>query len=187
MTLVILLLRLMQRVAIPAPAMRLCTKGVLVMERLEGVPMVTGLRKQFAAIAKSRGQTLEELEAEQKAKIEAGTLAKLSLVEDATQFQSFNRMLRLQRWAMTPLRMCWNWSFGVVAGRWEPAEGIGAGPGGELLSLGELLQTLADVSGAATIHAHLQSRTAAAQMPPQRLVQQRRHVQHHELDGWSPC
>ena len=47
------------------------------MERLPGVPMVAGLRKQFKAIAESRGQTLEELEAEQKAKIEAGTLEKL--------------------------------------------------------------------------------------------------------------
>jgi hypothetical protein len=66
-----------QRVAIPVPATSLCTKGVLVMERLPGVPMVAGLRKQFKAIAESRGQTLEELEAEQKAKIEAGTLEKL--------------------------------------------------------------------------------------------------------------
>jgi hypothetical protein len=55
-------------------------------------------------------------------------------------------MLRLRQSIMAPLRMCWNCSVGLVAGRWEQVEGIGAGPGGELLSLGELLQTLADVS-----------------------------------------
>ena len=137
---------MVQRVAIPAPAMLLCTKSVLVMERLPGVPMIAGLRKQFAAIAKSRGQTLEQLEADQKAKIEAGTLAKLSLSEDAAQFQGINRMLRLQRWAVAPLQICWNYSLGHFIGRWEQAEGIGAGPDGDLLSLGELLQTLADVS-----------------------------------------
>jgi len=146
MTIWILTNAMLQRIAIPAPAMMLCTKGVLVMERLPGVPMVAGIRNQFGAIAKSRGQSLEELEAEQKAKIDAGTLAKLSLSEDAAQFKSFNRMLRLRQSAVAPLRMCWNCSVGLVAGRWEQAEGIGAGPGGELLSLGELLQTLADVS-----------------------------------------
>ena len=121
---------------------------MLVMERLPGVPMVAGLRKQFGAVAKSRGQTLAELEAEQKAKIEAGTLAKLSLSEDAAQFRSFNRMLRLQQWALAPARVCWNCSVGLVAGSWERAEGMGAGPGGELLSLGELLQTLGAFSQA---------------------------------------
>ena len=70
-----------------------------------------------------------------------------SLSEDAEQFGSFNKMLRWQRAAVAPLRLCWNCTLGVVgAGRWEAKDGMGAGPGGELLSLGELLQTLADVS-----------------------------------------
>ena len=57
-------------------------------------------------------------------------------------------MLRVQRWAVAPLRLTWNFSLGLAAGQWQPGEALGAGPGGELLSLGSLLTTLADV------HAH---------------------------------
>ena len=135
------------RVYIPRAAMPLCTKGVLVMERLPGVPMVAGLKKQFGAIAESHGQTLAELEADREAQIEAGTLKKMSLSEDAAQFGIFNRMLRWKRYATAPFQFCWNCSLGLVPPlRWEAVEGMGCGPGGELLSLGELLTTLADVS-----------------------------------------
>ena len=89
------------RVYIPRAAMPLCTKGVLVMERLPGVPMVTGLKKQFNAIAESRGQTLAELEADQKAQIEAGTLKKLRVHRQSYPLHCFAGMclrdcLRLQ-------------------------------------------------------------------------------------------
>ena len=76
------------RVAIPKAALTLCTKGLLTMERLKGVPMVSGLKKQFGAIAESKGQTLEELQEEQKALIASGQLKRMSLDEDAAQFSS---------------------------------------------------------------------------------------------------
>ena len=63
-------------------------RGLLTMERLKGVPMVTGLKKQFGAIAESKGQTLEELQEEQKALIASGQLKRMSLDEDAAQFKS---------------------------------------------------------------------------------------------------
>ena len=70
----------------------------------------------------------------------------MSVCDDSVH--RYNRMLRVQRWAVAPLRLTWNFSVGLAAGRWEPGEALGAGPGGELLSLGSLLTTLADV------HAH---------------------------------
>jgi aarF domain-containing kinase len=135
-------------VAIPEMALPLCTKDLLVMERLPGVPMVTGLRRQFGALAALRGQTLQELEAEQKHLIRTGQLQKLSLDEDSVQFAGYNRMLRAKRWASLPLRTCWNWTAGMILGRWQHPARVGAGPNGELLSLGQLLTTLA------AVHAH---------------------------------
>ena len=136
-----------ERISIPAPLTPLCTRGVLVMERMPGVPLVKGLKNQFSAIAQSQGKSLAQLQAETKAKIEEGLLKRLSLAEDAAQFQQYNRMLRVKRWATAPLRCAWNWTVGLAAGQWE-LESVGAGPNGELLSLGSLLQTLVDV------HAH---------------------------------
>ena len=135
------------RVAIPAPATPLCTPGVLVMERWPGVPLVKGLKRQFTNIAHSQGKTLQQLEEETKTNIEAGLQERLSLSEDSVQFAHYNKMLRVHRWLTAPLRACWNYSVGLVAGQWVIGT-MGAGPNGELLSLVATLQTLADV------HAH---------------------------------
>ena len=137
-----------ERVAIPKPAQALCTKGVLVMERLPGVPMVAGLKQQFGALAKAQGKTLSELEVEQKEAIASGKVQMLSLQQDAEKFAHYNRLLRLKRWGAAPFRLAWNYSIGLIGARWDPPRPMGAGPNGELLSLGEALTTLADV------HAH---------------------------------
>jgi aarF domain-containing kinase len=53
------------RVRVPAPYLPLCTKSVLVMEEVEGAEKLsTALRRDFEAVAASRGVTLEALVAE---------------------------------------------------------------------------------------------------------------------------
>lgn len=56
-------------VQIPLPIMELCRPNVLVMERLEGVPLVQGVRAQYKRYAEAHGTTLEAMEEEQKEKV----------------------------------------------------------------------------------------------------------------------
>jgi aarF domain-containing kinase len=58
-------------VDIPRPVTELCTKRVLVMECLEGVSLMAGIKKQYSAIAAEQGKTLDQLQDEQRLKDEA--------------------------------------------------------------------------------------------------------------------
>jgi aarF domain-containing kinase len=60
--------------AIPLPVASLCTRRMLVMELLPGPKLIDGLRAYAKIHAESLGKTLEQLEAEGRAKIEAGEM-----------------------------------------------------------------------------------------------------------------
>ena len=55
-----------KRVYIPAPTLALCSKHILIMEMLQGVKLVDGIRSQYSRLAAVRGITSEELENMQK-------------------------------------------------------------------------------------------------------------------------
>jgi len=63
-----------KEVAVPQPVPELCTKRMLVMEKLPGPKLVDGLRRYGSIVAAKQGKTLEQLEQEARAKIEAGQL-----------------------------------------------------------------------------------------------------------------
>lgn len=68
-------------VRIPYPHMELCSKHILVMDYLEGVRLVDGIKAQYAEVAKEVGSTLEELEKERKEAIENGTFVFKTLAD----------------------------------------------------------------------------------------------------------
>lgn len=69
-------------VDIPEPHLELCSKSLLVMDMLEGVKLIDGIRSQYERLAKSLGKTMEELESEKIEKIKNGTFIFKSIEEE---------------------------------------------------------------------------------------------------------
>lgn len=59
-------------VQIPMPYTQICSKHILVMECLEGVKLVDGIRSRYKVVAEKMGKTLEQLETEQIALMKSG-------------------------------------------------------------------------------------------------------------------
>ena len=59
-------------VQIPKPYTQICSKHILVMECLEGVKLVDGIRSRYKIVAEKMGKTLEQLETEQIALMKSG-------------------------------------------------------------------------------------------------------------------
>eukprot|EP00300_Choanocystis_sp_HF-7_P034114 c4665_g1_i1.p1 GENE.c4665_g1_i1~~c4665_g1_i1.p1 ORF type:complete len:530 (+),score=118.97 c4665_g1_i1:15-1604(+) len=64
------LLKFTTEVVVPEPYLELCTRQVLVMEYLKGEKLVDGVRRVGSRLAKRQGKTLDQLEAEIRAKWE---------------------------------------------------------------------------------------------------------------------
>jgi aarF domain-containing kinase len=78
-------------VYIPKPYKQFCSQNLLVMEYLDGVKLVDGIRAQYGRIAAKAGLSLEELEAERKRAIESGVFKFRSIDEEkrASQWTKF--------------------------------------------------------------------------------------------------
>lgn len=77
-------------VRVPLPEEDYCSKHILVMEFLEGVRLVDGIRKQYRHVADHFGVTLEELEEERKMAIRNGTYQFKSLEEASVEAKSID-------------------------------------------------------------------------------------------------
>jgi aarF domain-containing kinase len=114
-------------VRVPLPLLDLCSRHILVMEYLDGVKLVDGVRRRFRAVAESRGLVLEELEAERKRQIQAGTYRFRTLAEAA---QDTARLRRIQWWydnflTANPLRQVFNASQALIS---RTASALGVEP-----------------------------------------------------------
>ncbi len=105
------------RVVIPEPKLSLCSKHILVMEFLQGVKLVDGIREQYKRIAKKMGVSVETLEAIQKAQITSKTLdearwERTSMERSAWLYDTFL--------TLNTLRVIYNYSiFRLVTGPFE--------------------------------------------------------------------
>ena len=102
------------QVCIPAPLHGLCTKRVLVMERLRGVTVMDAIRGYLAHTAEVEGTTLGEVEAAARAQMRAGTAG-----ADGSVAQSLAKTGAALRWRDAwgnVGRVAWNWSLGMVPG-----------------------------------------------------------------------
>lgn len=83
-------------VRIPKPYPHLCSKHILVMEFLDGVKLVDGIRKQFKRIAELSGRTLEDIERERREQIQNGTFKFKSIEESKAEKAYIDRMLMIK-------------------------------------------------------------------------------------------
>ena len=109
-------------VEIPAPHLELCSKHILVMDYLDGVKLVDGVRAQYARLAARSGRTLADLEEERKRDIINGTFKFRTIEEDRKETARIKWMIALHDTFMTlnPLRLCYNISLARLV--WGPAE-----------------------------------------------------------------
>ena len=103
-----------EQVCIPAPLQRLCTKRVLVMERLRGVTVMDAIRGYLEHTAEAQGKTLGEVEAAARAQMRAGTAGGQGSVAHALARTSA-ALRRRDAWSNVGA-VAWNWSLGMVPG-----------------------------------------------------------------------
>lgn len=100
-------------VKVPQAYPDLCSKHILVMEYLDGVKLVDGVRAQYATLAALQGTTLEALEAERSAAIKRGDFSFLTLEESRRQQQQTDWYLAVHDYLLNPTnlyKLCYNWS-----------------------------------------------------------------------------
>lgn len=94
-------------VSIPEPKLKFCSKHMLVMECLEGVKLVDGIRNQYRRLAESRGMTLDQLESSQTA-----IISLLTIEEGIKQRKELENRVWIYDNFLTanPLRLLYNYS-----------------------------------------------------------------------------
>lgn len=100
-------------VKVPLPYPGMCSKHIMIMECLDGVKLVDGVRSQYAQLAALRGTTLEALEEERHAAIRRGEFQFLTLEQSRQQQQWTGWYLALQDYVLNPVnlyKLCYNWS-----------------------------------------------------------------------------
>ncbi len=80
-------------VEIPRPHLEYCSKHVVVMDYLHGVRLVDGIKREFEKAARLTGRSMEDLEAEFKARIMGGTFHYKTLEENRADNQRVKLML----------------------------------------------------------------------------------------------
>ena len=100
-------------VKVPQPFPELCSKHILVMEYLEGVKLVDGIRSQYQLLAERSGTTLESMEEERNEAIRLGKFAYQSLEESRKERQWLQWYCLLNDYLLNPTnwaKLCWNTS-----------------------------------------------------------------------------
>lgn len=107
-----------KEVVIPRPKMEHCSKTVLVMEFLEGKKLVDGIREQYKVLAENEGRSFDEMLAEQKAAMAAGTFKFKSIGASRAERRWLEWYLLLKD-AVRPVnlsRFAWNNTLGWFLG-----------------------------------------------------------------------
>lgn len=97
-------------VRIPLPIEEYCSKHVLVMEYLDGVRLVDGIKEQYRHLAKHFGLSLEELEEERKHAIRNGTYQFKTLEEASKEAKDIEWMETVfdNFFSLKPLKRLYN-------------------------------------------------------------------------------
>lgn len=91
-------------VVVPKPHLTLCSRHILVMQYLEGVKLVDGIREKFSKLAALQGRTLQDLENEQKDLIMSGKF-KFKTIEEASREQSRTQWLLFLKDVTNPVNV----------------------------------------------------------------------------------
>lgn len=131
-------------VNIPRPYEELCSKHLLVMEYLDGVRLVEGIRSKLGKLATLQGRTLEDLEEEHKDAIRNGKFV-FKTIEENKREQANLRWALYWKDALNPrnvLRTVYNYS--PLAFIYGPADYERTEPP---VDLGQTIELLAQVHG----------------------------------------
>mmetsp|Transcript_40815 Transcript_40815/g.80089 ORF Transcript_40815/g.80089 Transcript_40815/m.80089 type:complete len:327 (-) Transcript_40815:180-1160(-) len=96
-----------KQVVVPKPVSKLCTKQVLVMQKLNGVKLIDGIINQFKRLASAEGKSFEQFQEEQKGKSMPS--------ERYLRFVSV--LLKMKDAALNTLRFLSNNTIGLVTGQ----------------------------------------------------------------------
>jgi len=122
-------------VKVPQAHPALCSKHLLVMEYLDGVKLVDGIRAQYAKIAQATGTTVERMEAERVEAIRAGNFAYQTLEQSRKEREWLRWYCAINDYLLNPAnlwKLCYNYSaLRLLYGpyeleRTEPAVHLGA-------------------------------------------------------------
>lgn len=108
-------------VEIPKPYLQYTSKSLLVMEYLDGVKLVDGIRNSYKKLAQLSGKTLEEIEEERKSKVIDGSYQLKTIEQEEANRKAiqnylfFNDIIVHNSW-----RFAYN--FSVFRLLWGPAE-----------------------------------------------------------------
>lgn len=92
-------------VNIPKPYSQYCSKHVLVMEYLEGVKLVDGIRNSYRSIAATTGTTLEELEEKRKKEISTGNYVFQTLEQSKKERELMQWYLTIKDYLLNPTNL----------------------------------------------------------------------------------
>ena len=110
-------------VQVPQSLPQYCSKHLLVMEYLEGVKLVDGIREQYRKLAASTGTTLEKMEAERNEAIRQGKFTFQTLEQSRKERERMQWYCALNDYLLNPRnlwKMCYNASvFRLVYGPCE--------------------------------------------------------------------
>jgi aarF domain-containing kinase len=134
------------RVKIPEPKVELCSKNVLFMEEIEGVPLALGVKESYERFLKAIGRKEEDANAMMRRSTDASLKnEKRKDVEETTRAtRKANAMIRARLLFIDePIRLAYNLSpLRLFFGKKEKQ------PSATLVNLGDVLSTMLDV------HAH---------------------------------
>ena len=134
------------RVKIPEPKVELCSKNVLFMEEIEGVPLALGVKESYERFLKAIGRKEEDANAMMRRSADASLKnEKRKDVEETTRAtRKANAMIRARLLFIDePIRLAYNLSpLRLFFGKKEKQ------PSATLVNLGDVLSTMLDV------HAH---------------------------------
>jgi hypothetical protein len=105
-------------VVIPRPKMQFCSKTILVMDYLEGLKLVDGIKEQYKLLAKETNRSFDEMVKEQKDQLAKGTFKFKSLEGSRVESERLKWYLFLQD-CVNPVnvnRFLWNNTIGLVYG-----------------------------------------------------------------------
>lgn len=118
------------------------SKEVLVMTFLSGRKLVDGIREQFARLAARQGKALEDLEREQKSRMQFGDQVKrIDVREAAAASRRIQWILSSRNFFVNSLILVLNYTVRPLTGKWEYWHSD------EFVNLGELMDTLIRVHG----------------------------------------
>jgi len=85
-------------VTIPKAHMNLCTKDILVMQYLNGIKMVDGIKHNYSKLCALQGRSLEDMEREMKEKLKKGEWKFKSIEEDKKEKARMKMYLAINDW-----------------------------------------------------------------------------------------